>query len=159
MKILVSIVLLSLMHLAVATTQTDAPDREQLKAEVYQMLQSGMGLFENRDFDGLARRFTPDGSLKMPGAPMISGHDALNSHYARSVEQFSGLDFDFAARSLDLSEAGDVAVLIMEFRTRSSNPEDASESSGVILMVLKRVNEEWKIFAESVSAGPVTSFD
>lgn len=115
-----------------------------------------MQLHQNNDFDGLANRFTPNGSLKMPGAPRITGHDALRKHYADEecvgTPQPDEVDFKFAFISVDISDSGDMALVISEFDISSLDPGGTFNDSGVILMVLKRVDDEWKIFAENVSS-------
>lgn len=159
MKSFIFSFLLVLLFVSTASSQTNPPDYEKLTAEVYEMFQRNMQLFQSNDLDGLVNRFTPDGSLKMPGAPRISGHDALRKHYSgeggAGAPQPGEVDFKFAFISVDISEAGDMAVVMSEFDISSLDPGGTFNDSGVILMVLKRTDDKWKIFAENVSSGPV----
>lgn len=160
MKLLIASLFMVLLFVSTACSQTSTPDYDKLTAEVYEMFQRNMQLFQNNDIDGLVNRFTPDGSLKMPGAPRISGHDALRKHYSGDAgaggPQPDEVDFKFAFISVDIAEAGDMAVVMAEFDISSLDPGGSFNDSGVILMVLRRVDNEWKIFAENVSSGPVS---
>jgi len=155
--------LLFLLPVPVAYGQTDTPDHEKLKAEVYEMFQRNTQLYQNNDYDGLAKRFTSNGSLKMPGAARLSGYEALRKHYSgetgAGLPQPHEVDFKFAFLSVDVSEAGDMAVVMAEFAISSLQSDGPFDDSGVILMVLRRIDDEWKIFAENVSSGPVASFE
>jgi len=161
MKKVIYIVFFSFIHLSAAFAQTNTPDYEKLKTEVYEMfdINENLHMYENRDIDGLVNRFTKDGSLKVPGAPRISGHDALRKHYDAIAGPQSDVDFNYSIVGLDISKAGDMASVSIEFLMSSSVPGKSFRNSGIILMVLKRVDNEWKIFAENMSSGPVTSFD
>jgi len=90
-------------------------------------------------------------------------YKTLRKHYSgeagASTPQPEDVDFKFAFVSVDISEAGDMAAVIAEFDISSLAPGGTFNDSGVILMVLRRVDNEWKIFAENVSSGPVASFD
>jgi len=156
MKSLISSLFMVLLFVSVAFSQTNTPNYDKLKAEVYEMYQRNMQLYQNNDYDGLAKRFTPDGSLKMPDTPLITGHDALRKHYmGEETPQPGEVDFKFAFISLDITEAGDMAVVMSKFDISSLDPDGTFNDSGVILMILKRVDDTWKIFAENVSSGPV----
>ena len=157
MKTVIYIVLFSLIQLSAAFAQTNTPDYEKLTAEVHELfdINKNLPMYEKRDIDGLVNRFTKDGSLKVPGAPRILGHDALWKHYDAIAGPQPNVEFNYSIVGLDISEAGDMAAVSIEFLMSSSAPGSSFRNSGVILMVLKRVEGEWKIFAENVSSGPV----
>lgn len=153
--------ILVLLFVSTASSQTNTPDYDKLTAEVHDLfdINKTLLMYENRDIDGLVNRFTKDGSLKVPGAPRISGHDALWKHYDAIAGPQPDVDFNSSIVGLDISEAGDMASVSIEFLMSSSAPGNSFRNSGVILNVLKRVEGKWKIFAENMSSGPVTSFD
>lgn len=157
MKTVIYIVLFSFIQLSAAFAQTTNPDIDKLTAEVHELfdINKNLPMYENRDIDGLVNRFTKDGSLKVPGAPRISGHDALWKHYDAIAGPQPDVDFNYSIVGLDISEAGDMAVVSIEFLMLSLVPGSSFRNSGVILMVLKRVDDQWKIFAENMSSGPV----
>jgi len=161
MKTVMYIIIFSFIQFSSAFAQSKTPDYEKLTTEVYEMfdIKENLSMYENRDIDGLVNRFTNDGSLKVTGAPRISGHDALRKHYDAIAGPQSDVDFNYSIVGLDLSEAGDMASVSIEFLMSSSAPGKSFRNSGVILMVLKRVDDHWEIFAENMSPGPVTSFD
>lgn len=144
--------------MAAHADSTDPNDRRKLAAEVQEMLRSSFEMHQRSDHEGIAHRFTPDGYLELPGQPMISGHEALSSHYTTVLESDIS-SFDSSIVTQEFSEAGDVGILIMGFQATFSGAEGPVDSSGAILMVLKKVEGVWKIFAESVSPGPVRSLE
>jgi uncharacterized protein (TIGR02246 family) len=147
-------VLFLILTSAVYADAVPVTDHRALEAEVKSMLGSSMAMQRQNDYEALARRFTPYGYLKLPGRPMISGHKALSEHY-QAILQSNITSFDSSIVALDFSDAGDVAILIMEFQATLSTPEGSVDNGGAILMVLRKVEDDWRIFAESVSAGPV----
>lgn len=157
MKVFIISVLSLMLTTAVYADGVSVTDHQKLEAEVKQMLGSSMAMQQQNDYEALARRFTPNGYLKMPGRPMISGHKALIKHY-QAILQSDITSFNSAIVDLEFSDAGDVAILVMEFQATFSTPDGPVDNGGAILMVLRKLEDEWRIFAESVSAGPVSSF-
>lgn len=150
------LILMIVVVMAAHADSTAQSDHQALADEVQEMLRASMELHQRNDHEGMARRFTPDGYLKLPGQPMISGHEALSRHYA-TVLKSDIISFDSSIVTQEFSQSGDVGILIMEFQATFSGADGPVDSSGVILMVLKKVEGAWKIFAESVSAGPVNT--
>jgi len=128
-------------------------DRQALEKEIHSTFEASLEMHQNKDLEGLVSRFTPGGTIKMPGQPMIVGHDALRKHYERSL-QTEVLSFDYSIHRLDFSEAGDMAVLTVEFHATVATPDGSANSSATILMVKKKVDGAWKIHAESLVPGP-----
>ncbi len=128
-------------------------DRQALKEEIHSTFEASLELHQSRDLDGLVNRFTPDGTIKMPGQPMIVGHDALRKHYERSL-QTELLSFDYSILNLDFSEHGDMAVLTVEFEATLATPDGSANSKATVLMVKKKVDDAWKVVAESLIPGP-----
>lgn len=154
MKSFIIPVLSLLLTSAVYADAVSATDHQVLEAEVKKLLGSSMAMQQSNDYQALARRFTPNGYLKMPGQPMISGHKALSQYY-KAMLQSDISCFDSSIVTLEFSDAGDVAVLIMEFQATFSTPAGPVDNGGAILMVLRKLEDVWMIFAEFVSAGPV----
>lgn len=128
-------------------------DRQVLEKEIRSAFEASLELHENKDLEGLVNRFTPDGTIKMPGQPMVVGHDALRKYYERSL-QTEVLSFDYSILYLDFSEGGDMAVLTVEFHATVATPAGSANSNATILMVKKKVDGAWKIHAESLVPGP-----
>lgn len=153
MKPIISLAMCSALIAPVYAGSHPGPDRQALEAEIHATFDASLQLHQNKDLDGLVNRFTPEGTIKMPGRPMIVGHDALHAHYERSL-QSEVLAFDYSIHSLNFSEAGDMAVMTVEFNATMSTPDGPANSSATILMVKKKVDGAWKIFAESLIPGP-----
>jgi len=69
MKSLISSLFMVLLFVSVAFSQTNTPNYDKLKAEVYEMYQRNMQLYQNNDYHGLAKRFTPAARGKMKPLP------------------------------------------------------------------------------------------
>jgi len=128
-------------------------DRQALEKKIDATFEASLELHKNKDLEGLVNRFTRDGTIKIPGQPMISGHDALRDHYKRSLQR-EVLSFDYSIHNLDFSEASDMAVLTVEFHATVATPDGSANSSATILMAKKKVDGAWKIHAESLVPGP-----
>lgn len=82
---------------------------------------------------------------------------SLTDHRAMAILQSDITSFDSSIVALEFSDAGDVAVLVMEFRATLSTPEGMVNNGGSILVVLRELEGAWTVLAESVSAGPVSA--
>ncbi len=153
MKLIIALTLCSILIAPVYAGSHPGPDRQALEAEIHATFDASLQLHQNKDLDGLVNRFTPDGTIKMPRQPMIAGHEALRAHYERSL-QSEVLTFDYSILNLDFSEAGDMAVMTVEFNATMSTPDGPANSSATILIVKKRIDGAWKIYAESLIPGP-----
>jgi ketosteroid isomerase-like protein len=128
-------------------------DLEKLKAEVIEMLSYSIELFKRKDVEGLVGRFTIDGTLKIPEAPLISGIEAIRGNY-QSMMQLEHFDINLKIIKADIAEAGDLAYALADFTVSFQTPCGPFNDSGVTLQVFKRENNAWKIAAENLSFGP-----
>lgn len=58
--------------------------------------------------------------------------------------------------ALELSDTGEFAVLIMDFQATPPTPEGSDDNAGDILMVLKKLEDAWMIFADFACTGPAS---
>ena len=133
--------------------KNNTTDLAKLKAEVIEMLSYSMELFKRKDVEGLVGRFTIDGTLKIPDAPLISGIEALRGNY-QGMMQLEEFDINLKIIKADIAEAGDLAYALADFTVSFQTPGGPFNDSGVTLLVFKRENNAWKIAAENLSSGP-----
>ena len=132
---------------------TEKPDFAVLEAEVKDMFTLSLKLFEEKNLDGLVERFTSDGTLKLPDAPIVKGHEALRNNYS-GVMQLENFSIQLNPYHIEISEKGDMAYALADFKVSFNTPGGSFSDQGTTLMVFKRVNGEWKIAAENLSSGP-----
>ena len=135
------------------THRTEKPDLAVLEAQVKDMFTLSMRLFEEKNLDGLVDRFTSDGTLKLPDAPVVKGHEALRNNYT-GVIQLENFSIQLNPYHIEISETGDMAYALADFQVSFNTPGGPFSDQGTTLMVFKRVNGEWKIAAENLSSGP-----
>jgi ketosteroid isomerase-like protein len=135
------------------TAEQELPDYTKMEEEAKELLEYSMDLFKAKDLDGLVNRFTKDGSLKLPNAPLIEGHEALRENYSGTLnlENFS-IQLD-PIRTI-VAESGDMAWLLASFSVAFDTPGGPFADKGISLLVLHRIGDEWKIAAENLSSGP-----
>lgn len=127
-----------------------------LEQGVYDLFASSDKFVQNENVDGMVNRFTEDGSLKLPGAPLFTGHNALRQNYAATFELE---DFQVTQEivSINISVAEDLSYVQSTFEVSFNTPGGPITDQGLSLMVLKRAsdnNNKWKIAAEYLSPGP-----
>lgn len=76
---------------------------------------------------------------------MISGHKALSEHY-KAILPSDITSFDSVIVELDFSDAGDVAIPVMEFQAMFSTPNGQVENGGVIFDVLEKIRRRMENF-------------
>lgn len=133
--------------------EEQTPDFQKLDAEVREMFTMSMELFQTNNLDGLVDRFTEDGILKITGAPLIEGKDALRSNYERNLE-LEEFNIELQVLKVDIAEKGDMASALAEYSVSFITPGGPFKDNGITLMVLKRVNDTWKIASENLSSNP-----
>jgi ketosteroid isomerase-like protein len=135
------------------STVRTMPDHAALEAEVHAMFTHSMEVFRNKDLEGMVGRFTENGSLKLPNAPLFSGRAAIRANYERTL-QLEDFDLDLSMLDVKVSAAGDMAYAQAEFAVSFTTPGGPFSDKGITLMVLERVNNSWKIASENLSSGP-----
>lgn len=142
-----------IMALSSCNTSTEKHDFVKLEAEVQEMFSRSLNLFKAKDVNGLVNRFTEDGILKIPSAPLVIGHDALRSNYENTVK-LENFEIGLLVNKVIISKAGDMAYAIADFSVSFNTPGGPFADKGSTLMVLHRIGDEWKIAAEYLSSGP-----
>jgi ketosteroid isomerase-like protein len=151
---------LIIVTIAVSCNQTserlpdkEKPDMDQLKVEVQDMFNLSMEFFRNKDLEGLVNRFAEGGTLKLPGSPLLTGHEALHENYAGTLE-LEEFNLELWVTKIEVAESGDMAYALADFEVSFLTPLGPYSDRGNTLMVLVRQNGEWKIAAEYLSSGP-----
>jgi uncharacterized protein (TIGR02246 family) len=146
-------IIVSLAACSTESTVRTMTDHAALEAEVHAMFTHSMEVFRNKDLEGMVDRFTENGSLKIPNAPLISGRDAIRANYERTL-QLEDFNLDLSVLDVKVSEAGDMAYAQAEFAVSFTTPGGPFSDKGITLMVLERQNNSWKIASENLSSGP-----
>lgn len=127
------------------------PDIQKLEAEVYDLMVATIRMFDNKDVDGLVNRFTADGSLKLPNTRIVVGHDALKINYENNL-QLENFNIKLDITEIEISKAGDMAIVLADYAVAFDIPVGRFQDEGKSLLVLKRIQDQWKIFAENLSS-------
>jgi ketosteroid isomerase-like protein len=143
--------LLAIAMLSSCRPKAITHDYEQLEAEVRDMFPLTVELFGKKDVEGLVNRFTPDGTLKITGNPIVAGHEALHENYS-GVTQLENFNISFDILKIEIAQAGDMAYALVDTEVSFITPGGPFSDSGKSLLVLKRVNGKWKIAAENISS-------
>ncbi len=101
-------------------------------------------LFDQGDFDGLGRLYTPDAIAFPPGSPMVKGRAAI----VAMMKNLAGQAGTPKLTTIDVKRVGPSAI--REIGTFSFMTKDASpkEMTGKYLVLWERVGKEWKLAAD-----------
>ncbi len=135
------------------TQPEPAPDYTLLEEQVRELVAYSMQLFEQKDALALTERFSSDGTLKLPDAPLLRGHEALSANYL-GVTQMPDFKLKLNVTDINISKAGDIAWVLAYFEVSFLTPGGPFSDQGTSLMVLHREDDKWKIAAENLSSGP-----
>lgn len=127
-----------------------------LEQGVYDLFALSDKFVQNKNVEGMVNRFTENGSLKLPGAPLFTGHNALRQNYAATFE-LENFQVNQEIISINISVAEELSYVQSTFEVSFNTPGGPITDQGLSLMVLKRANDdnnEWKIAAEFLSPGP-----
>ena len=131
---------------------SDNSNRQQLEFQVGELLEVSMQLFQDKDLEGLVERFHPEGSLKLPGHPLVRGHLAIRDFYKGTLT-LEDFDLKLDLQHVDVASQGDMAWAMAGLEVSFITPEGPFFDEGISLLVLKRVGDQWKIMAENLSSG------
>jgi ketosteroid isomerase-like protein len=110
--------------------------------------------YQQRDVDSLAGRYTDDAISTPANHSTLWGNDEIKAWYARRT----GGDFDMnlEARPDSVDIVGDIAVIVGVFRVTRAPKEGvaALDHGGRYLMVMKKVDGEWKIWRDMDTPSP-----
>jgi ketosteroid isomerase-like protein len=133
--------------------EKESIDKEELKAEIEEIFVLTQTLIKEKDVEGLVKRFTANGTLKLPMSPLMQGHDALRENYQNMVEM-EDFSLEINTLKVNLSEAADMAAVLGEFAVSFNTPQGPFQDSGYSLFSMVRENNQWKIAAEVLSSMP-----
>lgn len=127
------------------------PDYAKLEAEIREIIPYSLELFKKKDLEGLVHRFAEDGTLKNSNAPLLSGIDAIRESY-RGALQLQDFNLKLNIKKVEIAKQGDMAYMLLDFSFSFQTTGGPAGDQGIILMVLKRVDDKWKIVAENLSS-------
>ncbi|HEY5724294.1 MAG TPA: SgcJ/EcaC family oxidoreductase [Allosphingosinicella sp.] len=113
------------------------------------------GLYAAKDAAGLAAIYAPDAALANPGAPLVSGSEAIG----KAVTGFVAdplLKVSFASDRIQVAESGDLAYTRGHFTMESTDPgtKKLRKDSGNYLTVWqKQADGSWKAVEDFVTPG------
>jgi|GEM_PF-3483580 len=128
-------------------------DSERLKAEIEELFVLTKKLMKEKDVEGLVKRFTANGKLKLPQSQHIQGHDALRENYKTTTE-LEDFKLDINTLNVEISEGGDMTSVLGEFTVSFNTPQGMIQDTGITLLTLVRENNRWKIASEVLSSMP-----
>lgn len=137
--------------LMVITACNSKQDMQKLEAEVYELMEATIQMFSSNDLEGLVNRFAEDGSLKLPNNQIVVGHDALRINYENNL-RLENFKINLDITKIELSQAGDIAIVLADYAVAFDIPVGKFQDEGKSLLVLKRIQDQWKIFAENLSS-------
>jgi ketosteroid isomerase-like protein len=133
--------------------QPAAHSHNHLDAELNELFAQSVRLFNSKDLDGLVNRFVSDGSLKLPNNELVEGHEGLRNFYTGTL-QLENFNIELQPFKIQISEGGDMAWALANFKVSFDTPGGPFNDAGVSLLVFKREDGQWKIAAENLSSGP-----
>lgn len=95
-----------------------------------------------KDVGTIASIYTPDATLMMPNAPVVTGTSAIRSDWSPMVNM-PGLQFSFTPTRFDISKTGDMATDFGTFRLTANGPQGRIEDSGSYMTSWRKVNGQW----------------
>lgn len=151
----VGLLMLLFISISSCTTKNEntQPDYVKLEAEVRDIVPYSLELFRKKDLEGLVNRFAADGTLKNVNSPILTGIDAIRESYKGAL-QLQDFKLDLKCKKVDIAKAGDMAYMLLDFSFSFQTQGGPVGDQGTVLMVLKRVDDKWKIAAENLSSAP-----
>lgn len=144
---------LILSAIVLISSCSQSPDYKKREQEVRDLHVYSVELFNKKDVEKLTARFTEDGSIKISGAPLITGREALKTNYENTVK-LQDFNISLDVKKVEISKCGDMAYAMSEYNVSFDVPNNHIIDEGITVLILKRVNDSWKIVAENLSAYP-----
>ena len=136
----------------------DKPARIDTAAIADQLRQSETGwnrAYAERNADLLAAQYASDAALANPGAPLVTGAEAIK----KAVTEFASdpnLRLSFASDRIQVAESGELAYTRGHFQMRSTDPATGRprDDNGSYLTVWrKQADGSWKAVEDFVVPG------
>ena len=113
------------------------------------------GLYAAKDAAGLAAVYAPDAALANPGAPLVSGSEAIG----KAVTGFVAdplLKVSFASDRIQVAASGDLAYTRGHFTMESTDPatkKGRTDSGNYLTVWQKQADGSWKAVEDFVTPG------
>jgi uncharacterized protein (TIGR02246 family) len=106
-----------------------------------------------RDLDALTDRYAPDAISIPANHHFLRGHDEIRAWYAKRTGDYD-MNIETDVDAVDI--VGDIAVVVGTFRVCRAPEEGvtALDHGGRYLMVMKRIDGEWKMWRDMDSPSP-----
>jgi ketosteroid isomerase-like protein len=105
--------------------------------------------YMNLDYDAIANSYTVDGKILPPGADIIEGREAIKKRWALP----EGVKISFhKITPTEIQVIGEIAHDIGYYEGRTLGKDGTQVSwKGKYLIIWKKINGEWKIYADAWS--------
>ncbi len=102
------------------------------------------------DAAAIAQLYAEDGILQPPGMPRAEGRDAIQQALATMLASASFTSMELPVTDVGIAESGDLAYAVGSYKdvVATADGQSATET-GKYLEVLKNVNGEWLIVADT----------
>jgi uncharacterized protein (TIGR02246 family) len=130
--------------LTVVLVLAAAPAMAQSKAAIQKLDDQWAAAFNKGDAAAVAAFYTDDAYVLPAGAPMVKGHDAIQSFWQQAMQQLS----DVKCTVLDVKPLGRKAareIGTCAFKTKSATPEDGALKYAV---VWQKDDGQWKLLQD-----------
>ncbi|HET9810245.1 MAG TPA: nuclear transport factor 2 family protein [Sphingomicrobium sp.] len=151
------ILFVALMPVAVgACRQQVKPDRAAIEQQLRDNEARWNRAYANHDARALAGLYADDAALANPGAPLVTGKDAI----ARETAAFAadpGLSVEFGADRVQVARSGDLAYTRGHYTMTMTDPSTGqpATSNGNYLTVWQRQRDgRWKAVEDFITPGP-----
>ena len=114
------------------------------------LAQAWSDAFRARDLNAMMELYEPDAIWVSETGDVVAGLDGIRA----VMDQFLGLDADYAAGSPYALEAGGVALLVSDWTVRSHDGRDAQELGGRTADVVRRSHDgRWRFVIDAPYGG------
>jgi len=141
------------MMLIVLSGCSQTPDPTQSEKEIRELVSNSVEMFKQKDVAKLVNRFTTDGNLKITGAPLVTGHEALKKNYENTVN-LENFKITLNITKVEIAKSGDLAYAMGEYHVSFNVPGKQIVDKGITVLVLKKEKDGWKIATENLSSYP-----
>ena len=109
--------------------------------------------YHTRDLDALTDRYAPDAISIPANHHYLRGHDEIRAWYTKRTGDYE-MNIETDVDAVDI--VGDIAVVVGTFRVCRAPEEGVTglDHGGRYLMVMKRIDGEWKMWRDMDSPSP-----
>ena len=152
---------LGLLAMAECRIEDHTPTGSRRDEDAVQALVAGYArTFSERDWNGARALFWSDASYSGTLVPITAGgHQAVPIDFAlgaiaRRLEGLGLQRFDVRVLRTDFRQEGELAGVWMTTRRRLPVSGDVVEADWIEHLVLRRIDEEWRILSVAATPGP-----